>query len=69
MARINKAPSTIFLTASVFPLMPGANLLLYDVRLCEAELGACHRTYDSPGGDLSDDRIWIFYLWILYRES
>ena len=26
MARINKAPSTIFLTASVFPLMPGANL-------------------------------------------
>ena len=19
-----------------------------------------HRTYDSPGGDLSDDRIWIF---------
>ena len=26
MPRINKAPSTIFLTASVFPLMPGANL-------------------------------------------
>ena len=26
MARINKVPSTIFLTASVFPLMPGANL-------------------------------------------
>lgn len=26
MSRINKAPSTIFLTASVFPLMPGANL-------------------------------------------
>ncbi len=31
MARINKAPSTIFLTASVFPLIPGPNLyyLLY----------------------------------------
>ena len=26
MSRMNKAPSTIFLTASVFPLMPGANL-------------------------------------------
>ncbi len=26
MARINMAPSTIFLTASVFPLIPGANL-------------------------------------------
>lgn len=26
MARINKAPSTIFLTASVFPLIPGPNL-------------------------------------------
>lgn len=26
MSRINKAPSTIFLTASVFPLIPGPNL-------------------------------------------
>ncbi|MGN1267832.1 MAG: threonine/serine exporter ThrE family protein [Dorea sp.] len=26
MSRVNKAPSTIFLTASVFPLMPGARL-------------------------------------------
>jgi len=26
MARVNKAPATIFLTASVFPLIPGANL-------------------------------------------
>ncbi len=26
MARINKAPATIFLTASVFPLVPGPNL-------------------------------------------
>lgn len=26
MARINKAPSTIFLTASAIPLIPGANL-------------------------------------------
>lgn len=26
MARVNKAPSTIFLTASVFPLIPGPNL-------------------------------------------
>lgn len=26
MSRINKAPSTIFLTASVFPLIPGSNL-------------------------------------------
>lgn len=26
MSRINKAPSTIFLTASMFPLMPGAHL-------------------------------------------
>ena len=38
----------------------GSQSLLYDVRLCEAEHDACHRTYDSPGGDLSDDRIWIF---------
>ena len=28
----------------------GSRSLLYDVRLCEAEHGACHRTYDSPGG-------------------
>ena len=26
MARVNKAPATIFLTASVFPLVPGPNL-------------------------------------------
>ena len=26
MSRVNKAPSTIFLTASVFPLIPGPNL-------------------------------------------
>lgn len=26
MSRVNKAPSTIFLTASVFPLIPGSNL-------------------------------------------
>jgi uncharacterized membrane protein YjjB (DUF3815 family) len=26
MSRINKAPATIFLTASVFPLIPGPNL-------------------------------------------
>lgn len=26
MSRINRAPSTIFLTASVFPLIPGPNL-------------------------------------------
>ena len=26
MARVNKAPATIFLTASAFPLIPGPNL-------------------------------------------
>lgn len=26
MARVNKAPSTVFLTASVLPLIPGSNL-------------------------------------------
>jgi uncharacterized membrane protein YjjB (DUF3815 family) len=26
MARVNRAPATIFLTASVFPLVPGPNL-------------------------------------------
>lgn len=33
MSRINKAPSTIFLTASVFPLIPGPNLyyMMYGV--------------------------------------
>lgn len=45
MSRINKAPSTIFLTASVFPLIPGPNLyymmygfLTNDMKLANSEL-------------------------------
>lgn len=45
MSRINRAPSTIFLTASVFPLIPGPNLyyMMYgftsnDMKLANSEL-------------------------------
>ena len=45
MSRVNKAPSTIFLTASVFPLIPGPNLyyMMYgcvskDVNLALSEM-------------------------------
>lgn len=33
MARVNKAPATVFLASSAFPLIPGANLyyMMYDV--------------------------------------
>lgn len=33
MAKVNKAPATIFLSASVFPLIPGAHLyyMMYDI--------------------------------------
>ena len=35
MARINKAPATVFLTASIFPVIPGAQLywMMYGVAL------------------------------------
>lgn len=49
MSRINKAPSTIFLTASVFPLIPGPNLyyMMYgcvtrDIPLAFSELSLIH---------------------------
>ncbi len=40
MSRVNKAPATIFLTASVFPLMPGASLyyLMYGCVSQDTEL-------------------------------
>lgn len=33
MARVNKAPATVFLASSAFPLIPGANLyyMMYDI--------------------------------------
>jgi uncharacterized membrane protein YjjB (DUF3815 family) len=39
MARVNKAPATIFLTASVFPLVPGPNLyyMMYAIVMEEPE--------------------------------
>ena len=40
MARVNKAPATIFLTASVFPLIPGANLyyMMYGIVLEDTKM-------------------------------
>ena len=40
MARVNKAPATIFLTATVFPLIPGANLyyMMYGFLLQNGEM-------------------------------
>lgn len=42
MSRINKAPSTIFLTASVFPLIPGPNLyyMMYGYVSSNSELAS-----------------------------
>ena len=39
MARVNKAPATLFLTASVFPLVPGPNLyyMMYAIVMEEPE--------------------------------
>ena len=44
MSRVNRAPSTVFLTASVFPLMPGARLyyLMYGVVSRNFSLAAEH---------------------------
>ena len=44
MSRVNHAPSTVFLTASVFPLMPGARLyyLMYGVVSRNFSLAAEH---------------------------
>ena len=42
-ARINKAPSTIFLTASVFPLVPGPNLYYMMSDLVDGQIA--HTTY------------------------
>ena len=42
-SRINKAPSTIFLTASVFPLVPGPNLYYMMSDLVDGEIA--HTTY------------------------
>ena len=40
MSRVNKAPSTIFLTATMFPLIPGANLyyMMYGILVQNIEL-------------------------------
>ena len=44
MARINKVPSTLFLTASVFPLMPGADFyyMMYGCVKQNMELAVTH---------------------------
>lgn len=44
MARVNKAPMTIFLTASSFPLIPGARLyyMMYSIVMENSELAREH---------------------------
>lgn len=44
MARVNKAPTTIFLSASVFPLIPGARLyyMMYNIVLENSKEAVVH---------------------------
>lgn len=44
MSRVSRAPSTIFLTAAVFPLMPGARLyyLMYGIVSRDFQMAAEH---------------------------
>ncbi len=44
MARVNKAPTTIFLSASVFPLIPGARLyyMMYNIVLENSREAVIH---------------------------
>ena len=61
MSRIDHAPSTVFLTASVFPLMPGARLyyLMYGVVSRNFYNGS--RTCTGIARNVSWYCIWIYY--------